>query len=141
MNQVLSFLERKRNFNIERFPKKFGLACSIEYCIVIIVYNWSSSLPSSSKDIEKKDTPGQNPFDISIRTIIAFYHIIKLGQDIVGQKHFVKLCMSMFPLVNVKAFNSMQSKIADAYVNISKVSMTEAAEDLRLNSIHAILKT
>ena len=49
--------------------------------------------------------------------------------------------MSMFPLVNVKAFNSMQSKIADAYVNISKVSMTEAAEDLRLNSIHAILKT
>ena len=28
----------------------------------------------------------------------------------------------MFPLVNVKAFNSMQSKIADAYVNISKVS-------------------
>ena len=36
--------------------------------------------------------------------------------------------MSMFPLVNVKAFNSMQSKIADAYVNISKVSMTEAAE-------------
>ena len=49
--------------------------------------------------------------------------------------------MSMLPLVNVKAFNSMQSKIADAYVNISKVSMTEAAEDLRLNSIHAILKT
>ena len=47
----------------------------------------------------------------------------------------------MLPLVNVKAFNSMQSKIADAYVNISKVSMTEAAEDLRLNSIHAILKT
>ena len=29
----------------------------------------------------------------------------------------------------------MKSKVADTYVNISKVSMTEAAEDLRLNSI------
>ena len=41
--------------------------------------------------------------------------------------------------VNVKAFNSMQSKIA--YVNISKLSMTEAAEDLCLNSINEKLKT
>ena len=47
----------------------------------------------------------------------------------------------MLPPVNVKEFNSMQSKIADAYVNISKLSMTEAAEDLRLNSIHENLKT
>ena len=47
----------------------------------------------------------------------------------------------MLPPVNVKGFNSMQSKIADAYVNISKLSMTEAAEDLRLNSIHENLKT
>ena len=47
----------------------------------------------------------------------------------------------MLPPVNVKAFNSMQSKIADAYVNISKLSMIEAAEDLHLNSIHANLKT
>ena len=47
----------------------------------------------------------------------------------------------MLPPVNVKAFNSMQSRIADAYVNISKLSMTEAAEDLRLNSIHENLKT
>ena len=37
--------------------------------------------------------------------------------------------------MNVKAFNNMQSKVADTYVNISKVSMTEDAEDLRLNSI------
>ena len=47
----------------------------------------------------------------------------------------------MLPPVNVKAFNSMQSKIADAYVNISRLSMTEAAEDLRLNGIHENLKT
>ena len=40
--------------------------------------------------------------------------------------------MNMLPPVNVQAFNSMQSKIADAYVDISKLSMTEAAEVLRL---------
>ena len=45
------------------------------------------------------------------------------------------------PSLNVKAFNSMQSKIADAYVDISKLSMTEAAEVLRLNSIYENLKT
>ena len=47
----------------------------------------------------------------------------------------------MLPPVNVKAFNSMQSKIADAYVDISKLSMTEAAEILRLISIYENLKT
>ena len=49
--------------------------------------------------------------------------------------------MNMLPPVNVKAFNSMQSKIADSYVDISKLSMTEAAEVLRLNSIYKNLKT
>ena len=38
---------------------------------------------------------------------------------------FCELCMNMLPPVNVKAFNSMQSEIAAAYVNISKLSMTE----------------
>ena len=66
---------------------------------------------------------------------------MKLEKGILGWKRFVELCMNMLPPVNVKAFNSMQSKIADAYVNISKLSMTEAAEDLRLNSIHENLKT
>ena len=42
----------------------------------------------------------------------------------------------MLPPVNVQAFNSMQSKIVDAYVEISKLSMTEATEVLRLNSIY-----
>ena len=61
--------------------KKFGLACSLEYCVIIIVYNWSSSL-SSSKEIEKKDTPGQNPFDINIRTIsFSSYHEIGKGHS------------------------------------------------------------
>ena len=48
--------------------------------------------------------------------------------------------MNMLSPVNVKAFNSMQSKIADAYVDISKLSMTEAAGVLRLNIIYENLK-
>ena len=35
----------------------------------------------------------------------------------------------------------MQSKNADAYVNISTFSMNEATEDLRVNSIHDSLRT
>ena len=47
----------------------------------------------------------------------------------------MELCMKMLPPLNVKAFNSMQSKNADAYGDISKLSMTEAAEVIPLNSI------
>ena len=84
MNQALSFLEYKREFNRKQFRKKVWTCLqSLEYCFVIIVYDWSSSL-SSSKEIEKKDTFGQNPFDIDIRTIITFYHIMKLEKAIVG---------------------------------------------------------
>ena len=49
--------------------------------------------------------------------------------------------MNILPPVNVKAFKGMQSKIADSYAYISKLSMTEVTEDLRLNSIHKNLKT
>ena len=49
--------------------------------------------------------------------------------------------MNMLPPVNLKAFNSIQSKIADAHVDISKLSMTEAVEVSRLNSIYENLKT
>ena len=49
--------------------------------------------------------------------------------------------MNMLPIVNLKAFNSIQSKIADAHVDISKLSMTEAVEVSRLNSIYENLKT
>ena len=49
--------------------------------------------------------------------------------------------MKMLPPINVKAFNSVQSKNADAYVNISTFSMNEATEDFRVNSIHESLKT
>ena len=49
--------------------------------------------------------------------------------------------MNMLPIVNLKAFNSIQSKIADAHVDISKLSMIEEVEVSRLNSIYENLKT
>ena len=87
MNQALSFLECKRKFNRKQFGKEVWTCLQswslVEHCVVIIAYNWSSSL-SSSKEIEEKDTPSQSNFDISIRTIITFHHIMKLGKGIVG---------------------------------------------------------
>ena len=81
MNQDLSFLECKMDFNRKQFLKKnWTFFCSrLEYYFVITVHN-SSSLLSSSKEIEKKDTLGQNSFEINTRTVIAFHHIIKLGK-------------------------------------------------------------
>ena len=82
INQDLSFLECKRNFNRKQFPKNSLDLLAVLNIVARIVYNWSSSL-SSSKETEKKDKLGQNPFDINIRTIIAFHHI-KLENGIVG---------------------------------------------------------
>ena len=71
MNEVSSYPEcNAREITIENnLVKKLGVACFLEmscnHC------NWSSSL-YSRKEIEKNDTPGRNPFDINIRTIIAF---------------------------------------------------------------------
>ena len=83
MNQACLAQNARVNSIENNLEKNFGLACSLEYCVVIIVYTWSSSL-SSSKEIEEKDTPSKNLFDINIRTIIAFHHIMKLERGIVG---------------------------------------------------------
>ena len=37
--------------------------------------------------------------------------------------------------MKVKAFNEMQLKIADAYIKVSKTSMTDAAEEIRQDNI------
>ena len=37
--------------------------------------------------------------------------------------------------MNVKAFNEMQLKIADAYIKVSKTSMTDAAEEIHQDNI------
>ena len=50
----------------------------------------------------------------------------------IGEKYFGELCMNMLPPVNAKAFNT-KSKTTDAYVIISKFSMTEAIEDLKVH--------
>ena len=43
--------------------------------------------------------------------------------------------MNMPAPMNVKAFNEMQLKIADAYIKVSKTSMTDAAEEIRKDNI------
>ena len=101
----------KRSFNGEQFRKKFGFACCLE--LSSNNCNWSSSL-YSSKRIEKKDTPGQNHFDINIRTIIAFR---EMGKGHSGLETFYAI-MNMPPLMNIKAFNNMHPKVSNTYINI-----------------------
>ena len=43
--------------------------------------------------------------------------------------------MNMSAPMNVKAFNEMQLKIADAFIKVSETSMTDAAEEIRQDSI------
>ena len=87
--------------------------------------NWLSEL-YSSREIEQNNTPGSNPFDINIRTIMTFREIGK------GYSALETFCgiMNMPAPMNVKAFNEMQLKIADAYIKVSKTSMIDAAEEI-----------
>ena len=43
--------------------------------------------------------------------------------------------MNMPTPINVKVFNEMQLKIADAYIKVSKTSMTDAAEEIHQDNI------
>ena len=59
---------------MNNLEKQLGLACNLviscNRCI------WSSEL-YSSREIEQNKTPGRNPFDINIRTIMVFREIGK----------------------------------------------------------------
>ena len=130
LNKVSSCPEcNEREISImNNLEKKSGLACNLvmssNRC------NWSSEL-YSSREIEQNNTPGRNPFDINIRTIMAFREIGK------GYSALETFCgiMNMPAPMNVKAFNEMQLKIADAYIKVSKTSMTDVAEEMRQDNI------
>ena len=112
---------------MNNLEKKLGLACNL--VMSCNRCNWSSEL-YSSREIEQNNAPGRNPFDINIRTM-AFREIGK------GYSALETFCgiMNMPAPMNVKAFNEMQLKIADAYLKVSKTSMTDAAEEIRQDSI------
>ena len=59
---------------MNNLEKQLGLACNLvmscNRCI------WSSEL-YSSREIEQNNTPGRNPFDINVRTIMVFREIGK----------------------------------------------------------------
>ena len=83
---------------MNNLEKKLGLACNL-----VMSYNrcnWSSEL-YSSRVIEQNNTPGRNPFDINIITIIAFREIGK------SYSALETLCgiMNMPAPMNVKVFN------------------------------------
>ena len=71
LNKVSSCPEcNEREISImNNLEKKLGLACNL--VMSCNRCNWSSEL-YSSREIEQNNTPGRNPFDINIRTIMAF---------------------------------------------------------------------
>ena len=62
---------------MNNLEKKLGLACNLNCNIMSCNRcSWSSEL-YSSREIEQNTTPGRNPFDISVRTIMSFCEIGK----------------------------------------------------------------
>ena len=65
----------ERDISINNLEKKLGLACSL-----VMSCNrcncWLSEL-YSIREIDQNNTPGCNPFDINIRTIMPFREIGK----------------------------------------------------------------
>lgn len=98
---------------------------SCNYC------NWSSSSLYSSEEIDKKDTPGWNPFEIIIKTITVS---CEMKKDYSGLETFCGI-MNIPEPINVKTFNDMQSNVTDAYVNGLQSSMTEATGHLGKDNI------
>ena len=129
LNKVSSCPEcNEREISImNNLEKKLGLACNL--VMSCNRCNWSSEL-YSSREIEQNNAPGRNPFDINIRTI-AFREIGK------GYSALETFCgiMNMPAPMNVKAFNEMQLKIADANIRVSKTSMTDATEEIHQGNI------
>ena len=81
INQVLSYLECKRNFNREQFRKK---SLNLLPCLELHITGHRRYLQVKNFKKKKTHTLGQKPFNISNRTIKAFCHIMKLEKEIVG---------------------------------------------------------
>ena len=76
----------------------------------------------------KPDNPGASPFEINYRAIIAMR---ETGKGFTGLSNFCgfNFMNSPPPMLNVKAFNDMQEKIASTYTYVADGSMKNAANE------------
>ena len=109
---------------IHELEKKQGFAhfirvkCSSDTC------DWQGSFCTSK---QLKSTKGRPPFEVNIRTVLAFREIGK------GYTAIKKYCgfMNMPKSINDSAYAAIVSKLNAAYKDIVNTSMSIAAEEIR----------
>ena len=104
--------------------KKKGLANHIEIRCGSCGYCYSIY---TSKEVHHPNTPGQKPFDVNARCIIAFRGSGR-GHSAIGTFCGVMNCA---PPMTDQSFNDMNKEIAASYRNVANVSMQNAAKELR----------
>lgn len=114
------------NIDIEFMEeKKVGLAQFIK--MKCNSCNWEREYCSSKKI--NKQRKGQSPYEINLTSMIAFREI---GVGYNGMKNFCGV-MNMPPPMNKSAFQKLSKVIHKHYVDVAKMSMKQAALEVRNN--------
>ena len=99
------------------------------YCYSIRIYcidsGWSNVWRTSST-INKSNTPGQKPYEISQRMIAGF---LEFGQSLRSMETFSR-CLNMPPPMSSKAYNNMVDNMRDVYVETAMQSMSLVFQEL-----------
>ena len=118
---LLLFMNLRRNRDLHTSSVKL----SSDTC------DWQGSFCTSKK---LKSTKGRPPFEVNVRTVVAFREICK------GHTAIKKYCgfMNMPKSINDSAYAGIVSRLNVAYKDIANVSMSIAAEDIHNENIDTI---
>ena len=110
---IIHELEKKQGF-----AHFISVKCSSDTC------DWQGSFCTSK---QLKSTKGRPPFEVNIRTVLAFREI---GKGHTAIKKYCG-CMNMAKSINDSACAAIVSKLNVAYKDIVNTSMSIAAEEIR----------
>ena len=114
----------KNKLNVENIANKI-----MGYCYSIRIYcidsGWSNVWRTSST-INKSNTPGQKPYEISQRMIAGF---LEFGQGLRSMETFSR-CLNMPTPLSSKAYNNMVDNMRDVYVETAMQSMSLVFQEL-----------
>ena len=116
---------------IHELEKKQGFAHFVSAKCSSDTRDWKSSF-CTSKTL--KSTKGRPPFEVNVRTVLAFREIGK------GHTAIKKYCgfMNMPKSINDSAYAGLVSRLNVAYKDIANASMSIAAEDIHNENIDTI---
>ena len=101
------------------FAHNISIECSKDSC------TWSKSFWTSKK---VKTPKGRPPFDVNMRSIIAFREI---GKGLTAIKKFGG-CMNMPNVLNQTAYAGLVTSIKESYTKVAKACMVNAANQIRV---------